>query len=199
MPEVALYEAQYRSLRALSIALEERDEHTGHHCDRVQLCAAMLGEAAGVGRLDMAILRTCAIFHDVGKIGIPDAILLKPTPFDAAEWEIMKSHAARGERILLGSDLPNAGKVAAAIRHHHEHFAGGGYPDGLAGDDIPLLARIISIADAYDAMRMPRPYRAPMDHATVMSIMETEQGKKFEPGLFRAFREVVTRLPASLI
>lgn len=188
---------QFRSTRSLTTALHERDEHTGDHCDRVALLAEWMGRALGLNRVDMSILRLGGRFHDVGKIGIPDEVLLKKSRFTDREWEIMKTHAEKGDRIIQATGLPGAARLARAIRHHHENYDGSGYPDGLRGDAIPLVSQIISIVDAYDAMRTVRPYRQPMSQEKVLSILESESTWKFAPRVFERFRAIVGRIPAS--
>lgn len=183
----------YRSTRSLTIALDKRDAFTRQHCDRVVQLAVRLGGALALDRDERAILAVCATFHDLGKIGIPDSILHKPGPLDAGEWETMKTHSELGEHIIEATGLPAADRVARIIRHHHENFSGDGYPDRLEGDHIPLLSRIIFIADAYDAMRNPRSYRPAMSHEQVMSILDSEKSWKFDPAIHTEFTQ---RVPA---
>lgn len=179
--------AQYEPARALTAALHARDEHTRHHCDRVVELATQLACAAGLGEPSTALVAICARFHDIGKVGIPDAVLLKPGRLNEEEWQVMKTHSAIGERILRASELPESDRVARVIRHHHENFAGDGYPDGLDGEAIPAESRVILIVDAYDAMRSTRPNRPARTHDAVMDIMESENGWKFDPDLFGHF------------
>lgn len=181
----------YRSTRALTAALHERDEHTRHHCDRVVDLAVRLSKAIGLDGPALDVIEICARFHDIGKIGIADSILLKPASFNDEEWRIMKTHSEIGERIILATELPGADIAARVVRHHHENYGGNGYPDGLKGEDIPVEARVIFIVDAYDAMRSPRPNRPTMDHDTVLSIMESENGWKFDPAIFKHFPATV--------
>lgn len=176
-----------RSTTALYIALDERDGHTRLHSDRVVELAVQLGAACGIADDDMQVLRAGAQFHDIGKIGIPDYILLKPGSLSGAEWEIMKTHAALGERIFNAADHPHATTVASLIRHHHENFDGNGYPDGLKGDEIPLMSRIITIVDGYDAMRTTRHYHTPRTHSQIMGMLEDEKGNKYDPDIIQEF------------
>ena len=143
----------------------------------------------------MGVLRVGAAFHDMGKIGIPDHILLKPTEFDESEWAVMKLHPVIGAEILASTELDGSDFASLAIRHHHEHFDGGGYPDGLAGDQIPLPSRIIAIADAYDAMAVTRSYHSARTHNEVMSILSEETGVKFDPRLMKSFCEIIEDSP----
>jgi HD-GYP domain-containing protein (c-di-GMP phosphodiesterase class II) len=174
--------------RALVTALCERDEYTREHSDRVAVLATILGVECGLTQRQLYLLGIAATMHDIGKLGIPDNILLKPAGFIEDEWEIMKSHAIRGERILRSIELDGMDEVATAVRHHHEHFDGGGYPDRLAGEDIPVISRILSIVDSYDAMSMTRPYHPPRTHAQVMEILHKEQGGKHDPAILERFR-----------
>jgi len=180
-----------RFSRTLIAALDERDGHTREHSDRVANLAESLGRACGLSRRELRLLRIAGEMHDIGKIGIPDAILLKPGSFLPDEWQIMRSHPLRGERIARSVQIDGMDTVATIIRHHHEHFDGSGYPDALAGEDIPVLARILSIVDSYDAMTMPRPYHPARPHEQVMATLATEEGMKHDPALLARFRHCV--------
>lgn len=194
MPTTTWFQGAYRSTQSLTIALDQRDAYTRQHCDRVVILAGRLGSAMGLDDEELAILDVCAAFHDIGKIGIPDSVLYKPDRYTDAEWEVMKTHAELGEQILHATQLPSADRISRIIRHHHENFAGDGYPDGLSGDDIPLLSRIILIVDAYDAMRTRRPHSESMSHKQVMSVLESENGWKFDPDIFREFTLIAERI-----
>lgn len=183
--------------RALTMALGERDKYTRDHCDRVALLAERMGQALELNKTDMALLRFGGRFHDIGKIGIPDAVLLKKSRLTEAEWKVMKTHVEIGERIFRATGLAGADRIAKVIRHHHENYDGSGYPDGLRGDAIPLVSQIISIVDAYDAMRNVRPYRKAMSPTNVMLILETESTWKFSPEVFERFQAIFSRMPAS--
>lgn len=180
--------------RALTSALCERDGHTREHSDRVAALAHRLGAECGLSERELRLLAIAATMHDIGKIGIPDKVLLKPTAFISDEWEIMKSHAERGERILRSIEFDGVGEVATAVRHHHEHFDGGGYPDRLHGEDIPVIARILSIVDSYDAMTMRRPYHAPLSHEHAVTILYDEAGGKHDPAMLTLFLHNSDRL-----
>lgn len=186
-----VYQALLRYTKALTVALGYRDPHTRLHSERVLgLCEAM-GSRIGLTARERGILRIAAAFHDVGKIGIPDRILLKPGRLDAGETQLMQKHAELGASIVLATELEGADEVARAVRHHHEHFDGGGYPDGIAGEAIPACARVIGIADSYDAMAQERAYHRPRSHARIMAILLEETGRKHDPVLARVFAEVV--------
>lgn len=177
--------------RVLSMALDERDGVTRRHCDRViELCGA-LGRHLGLDGLALRRVRLCGLFHDIGKIGIPDRVLLKPGPFDAEEWREMRSHPVRGQRIVEAIGIEGVDAIALGVRHHHENYDGSGYPDGLAGEDIPFEARVVAIADSYDAMAMPRPYHGARGHARIMDILRQEAGRKYDPYLLARFEKLI--------
>jgi HD-GYP domain-containing protein (c-di-GMP phosphodiesterase class II) len=180
---------------ALGAALHERDAYTRQHGDRVMQVALAVGRRVGLDSQDMGRLHAAALLHDIGKIGIPDEVLLNPGVLDPAQRAIMRSHAARGETILHSIPGDDAFLVAAAIRHHHEDFDGGGYPDNLGGEDIPVLSRIISIADNYDAMASHRVYHGSRDHDYVIGVMHGESGQKHDPYLLGKFMDVIERSP----
>lgn len=136
------------TVNVLSVALQERDDYTRHHCDRVLTLSDSLAVQLGVSAHERIILRMAAQFHDIGKIGIPDQVLLKPGPLTPAERAIIETHSERGERIFRATENPLVDAVAPLIRHHHENFDGTGYPDQLAGSAIPPLARILAVADS---------------------------------------------------
>jgi HD-GYP domain-containing protein (c-di-GMP phosphodiesterase class II) len=173
--------------QSLIIALGERDSHTRRHSDRVVSLATELGRHIDLSALELELLTLGAQFHDLGKIGIPDRILRKPTPFEEKEWECMKQHPEIGERIILAIADEKSVDVARTVRHHHECFDGSGYPDRLAGAEIPLFSRIISLADSYDAMAETRPYHQRRLHQTVMEILSSEAGSKHDPDLLHVF------------
>ena len=180
------------SKASLDVALRIRDGYTQAHCARVEGMAHALGRRCGLDARHLLILRAVAELHDVGKIGIPDAVLLKPGRFDAAEWALMQCHSAYGAEICAQLPHDEAAEVARAVRHHHEYFDGGGYPDGLAGEAIPVCARIVSVVDSYDAMTTRRAYQPVRGHAEALGILRDERGGKHDPhvlGHFLAFAE----------
>jgi HD-GYP domain-containing protein (c-di-GMP phosphodiesterase class II) len=191
MKDQASFEALSLYTRALSVALHERDPYTRFHCDRVDLLACEIGAACGLSETEVTMLRIGSALHDIGKIGIPDSILLKPASLDPDEWEGMTTHCARGQRIVNATLISGAAEIGRVIRHHHEWFNGEGYPDGLAGEDIPLPSRILSIADSYDAMATPRVYQRARSHEDIMQVMCAEEGIKFDPFVFYKFAEVI--------
>ncbi|MDQ2944103.1 MAG: HD-GYP domain-containing protein [Candidatus Dormibacteraeota bacterium] len=163
---------------ALAATAETRDLHTKRHTERVANAALHLGKRLGLQESDLVALYRGGLMHDIGKIGVPDAILLKPGPLNAEEERQMREHPIIGEAIVR--TLPSAADTLAIIRHHHERFDGGGYPDGLAGQKIPLLARIVSVCDAYDAMASDRPYRGRCDSEEAIETLMRGAGHQWD-------------------
>lgn len=184
-----------RITRTLTTALHERDVHTQAHCERVVAHVLAIGRQCALGNRELCELGAAAAMHDIGKIGIPDSVLLKPGMLDDTEWAMMKTHTTRGERIVRAIGIAGSERVADIIRHHHEHFDGSGYPDGIAGEAIPLSSRIIAIVDSYDAMMMPRPYHPPRDHVATMRILDAESGTKHDPALLPLLRQILGEDP----
>jgi response regulator RpfG family c-di-GMP phosphodiesterase len=183
--------ALYEYTQALAAALGHRDVLTRLHSDRVLGLSEEIAVAFGLTKEDLAVLKISALFHDIGKIGIPDSILLKPSKHDAAEWEKMKEHSAIGENIMSAIKIEGASRAAKNIRHHHEYYNGLGYPDKLIGENIPICSRIISIADSYDAMAVTRSYHKARTHSEIMSILQSETGVKHDPNLMRIFCKII--------
>jgi len=179
--------------KSLAVALGERDRQTRFHSERVVELSLELGRHCDFSGRELDVLALGAEFHDIGKIGIPDSVLQKPAPFDAEDWEAMKQHPLIGERILDAIGLDEAHEAARVVRHHHEHYDGSGYPDRLAGNDIPVFSRIISLADSYDAIAVTRPYHKGRSHAKIMDILHSEVGIKHDPDLMHAFCAVIER------
>ncbi len=196
MPGSAIYPRLFGSVDGLIAALEMRDTHTRAHCDRSVRLATELGNTCGIVDSELDALRVSARFHDIGKIGVPDAILLKPGRLNSEEWTVMQSHSESSERIIQAAALPDHEVIADVIRHHHESFYGSGYPDGLAGGNIPLLSRILLIVDAYDAMSAMRPYHPARSHKDIMAILNSESSRKFDPEVFHTFSRLIEHSPA---
>jgi putative two-component system response regulator len=159
-------------LFALALGIEARDPYTGDHCERLARYAVNLGCHLSLDEENLVALKRGGYLHDLGKVSIPDEILKKGTHLTAAEWEIMKQHPIIGETIC--SPLRSFRNVLPIIRHHHEHWNGTGYPDGLSGSEIPLLARVLQIVDVYDALRTERPYKPALGHEEAERTMRRE-------------------------
>jgi putative nucleotidyltransferase with HDIG domain len=166
--------------------LEEDDEYTGHHTEDVVDLSVRVAERMGVSEEIRRETELGALLHDIGKIHIPDSIINKPGPLDDTEWAIMKTHTIEGQRMLdqVGGLLTSVGLV---VRASHERFDGGGYPDGLAGEQIPIAARIVAVCDAYDAMTSDRTYRAAMSPAEGITELLRCGGSQFDPAVVDAF------------
>lgn len=162
-------------LVALALGVESRDPYTGNHCERLAKYAAELGVHMGLDGDAIVALQRGGYLHDLGKVSIPDEILKKGAGLTAEEWEIMKQHPIIGEAICR--PLRSFRSVLPIIRHHHEHWDGTGYPDGLAGYDIPLLARVLQVVDVYDALRIARPYKPALTHEEAERTMVEEARK----------------------
>lgn len=169
----------------LALALESKDAYTHGHSKRVTEYAIELARFLNLSELDQVIIYRASILHDIGKIGIPDAILNSPTTLSSEEWLIMKSHPERGETIC--SKLNFTQEILPIIRHHHERYDGKGYPDGLSGENIPFLARLVTIADTVDAIISSRPYRPEGSFEQVLEELKKCSGSQFDPNLVTAF------------
>lgn len=178
-------ERRARLLERLSRALEARDPRTHGHSRRVARHAAAIAKRMSLPREEVARIRTAAVLHDVGKIDTPQEIIDKAGPLTAAEYEVVKRHAPVGARMVAA--LGDA-RLTAFVRHHHERLDGDGYPDGLAGDAIPLGARIIAVADTFDAVTSARPYRQAMAHRQALALLGAEAGTQLDPEVVRGFR-----------
>jgi HD-GYP domain-containing protein (c-di-GMP phosphodiesterase class II) len=175
-------------MEALGRAIAKRDSDTGAHNYRVSWIASGVGELMGLKGSAMQSLIAGSFLHDVGKIGIPDAILLKPGRLDAAELVTMRTHVAQGEEIVTGMGwLDGANAIVAA---HHEKWDGSGYPRGLKGQEIPLAARIFAVADVFDALCSKRPYKEPLPLDAAMAILEKDTGSHFDPAVMAVFRGI---------
>lgn len=182
-----LEEAQVEILERLARAAEYRDDETGRHTQRVGWNSALLAEALGLSAAQVELVRRAAPLHDVGKIGIPDHILLKPGTLTPEEFEIMKAHTTIGAKILSGSQFPLL-QLARDIAHaHHERWDGGGFPQGLKGEGIPLEARIVAVADAFDAMISNRPYRKALTADETWEILWDGAGSQWDERVVEAF------------
>lgn len=177
-------------LFSLAQSVEERDPDLGQHCHRLAGMASAMGLALNLPGPDLLTLRRAGYLHDVGKVAIPDSVLFKPGPLTPEEWETMKTHAERGERICGG--MRSLAAVLPVIRHHHEKWDGSGYPDGLKGEQIPLLARILQLADIYDALTTSRPYKRALIPDEALGVMREEAAKGWrDPKLVEMFAGIL--------
>ena len=171
---------------ALVRAVDMRDGYTGRHCESVADLARRIGSRLRMRGPDLRALELAACLHDVGKIGVPDAILNKPGPLDDLECERMRRHAVLGAEML--ADVPGLEGVARLVRWHHERWDGRGYPDGLAGDEIPLACRVVAACDALHAMTVDRPYRPALAFEEALAELIAESGSQFDPDVVAAVR-----------
>jgi PAS domain S-box-containing protein len=171
-------------VRALLVALEARDKYTGEHSREVVGLACRVARRLGLGEREVRDVEQVALLHDVGKVGIPDAILQKQGPLDEVEWDVMRKHPIVGERIIAG--IPGLAHLAPAMRGEHERWDGRGYPDGLAGEAIPIASRITFACDAFHAMTSERPYRPPMAAADACEELRRNAGTQFDPTVVEA-------------
>jgi putative nucleotidyltransferase with HDIG domain len=185
------------TIETLNAAVEARDPYTAGHSQRVRRVSLAIGRELALPAKRLGALGTAALFHDVGKIGMPDSILTKPEPLTPAEAAVMREHAPRGAEIV--SRISSLQDSVAAIRHHHERWDGLGYPDGLREDAIPLEAAIVGLADAWDAMTTERPYASALDASEAMLQVRTGRGKQFNPVVVDAFLAIAKRRPGDVM
>ncbi|MBK1720857.1 response regulator [Thiocystis violacea] len=192
---------QTAAIHVMVSLAEFRDEDTGNHIHRTQEYVRLLGDwllQRGLHQPELTAttldqIAQAAPLHDIGKVAIPDQVLLKPGRLDPDEFAIMKTHAIRGFEILeqarksMGEDNPLLRFASQITRHHHERWDGSGYPDGLSGNAIPLSARLMAVADVYDAVRSPRPYKPPFSHAETLALVAKGRGSHFDPDIVDAF------------
>jgi diguanylate cyclase (GGDEF)-like protein len=184
-------EALAQSVRGIAVAIDARDGATSSHSEAVARYAVAIGERMGLHSLELASLQRAAVVHDAGKIGVPDAVLLKPGPLTPAEREIMEQHSALSYRIALAAGLPE--REALWVLHHHEHLDGSGYPHRLRGEEIPLASRILLVADAFDAMTVARPYRPARSANAALAELRRCAGTQFDASAIEALAHALTK------
>jgi CHASE2 domain-containing sensor protein len=194
-----LHETQLEVVRRLARAADWRDEDTGQHVERIGVMAERLGLAAGMAAGEAETLRHAAVLHDIGKIGVPDRVLLKPGRLTAEEWEVMKTHAEIGASMLAGSRSPLVQVAEVVARTHHERWDGTGYPAALRGEEIPLVGRIVALCDVYDALRSRRPYKEAWPSPEAIAEMASQRGGHFDPELTDLFLAIAPGLDAELL
>jgi len=178
-------------LFSLARSIEGKDPYTHGHCERLSDYSARLGEHLGLAEDEITALRRAGIVHDIGKVAVPDAILLKPSRLTGEEWKLIKEHPAVGERIC--APLKSFRLVLPIIRHHHEKLDGTGYPDGLRGEAIPITARVLQIVDVYDALTTERPYKKAFTIVDALQTMKEEVAKGWwDPRIFEQFERLVS-------
>ncbi len=189
-----LAKTRLQVIRRLSRAAEFKDNETGTHVIRMSLYSALLASRAGVGKEESDLLLNAAPMHDIGKIGIPDRILLKPGKLDPEEWEIMKTHVSIGAEILSGDDSDLLKLARTVVLEHHEKWDGSGYPFGLKGAEISLAGRIVSVCDVFDALTSKRPYKEAWSIEEAMRFIHEQKGKHFDPDLVDPFKELLPEI-----
>ena len=182
-----------QSLLGLANALEAKDEYTRGHSDRVAALARRLALEAGLTVRQADVIAQSGLLHDLGKIGVPEHILRKPGPLSEEEWAVMRRHPVTGSQIV--APLESFAEGALIVRHHHEREDGSGYPDGLSGETIPLGARVVAVADVYDALTSERPYRRALTHAEALERLAAEAGRTLDARLTRLFTDMVAHAP----
>ncbi len=184
-------------LFALARVVEAKDGTTGDHCDRLSHLSVVLGQALNLPYDDLEALRRGGILHDIGKVAIPDAVLLKKGKLDEGEWAVMRQHPTTG--AYLCSALRTMRRTVDIIRYHHEKWNGSGYPSGLAGEDIPLLARVFQVVDVYDALVSERPYKPALPKDKVAHILRDETARGFwDPHIVSVFLDILENDPGRL-
>jgi putative two-component system response regulator len=185
-------------LFSLARSIESKDPYTHGHCERLADYSVRLGKQVGLSEEQVTALRRAGIVHDIGKVAVPDAILLKPGRLTEEEWEVVRQHPVVGEGIC--APLKSFRVVLPIIRHHHEKYDGSGYPDGLRGDAIPIGARVLQIVDVFDALTTERPYKKAFSSVDALQIMKEEVAKGWwDSKIFDQFDQLVRHSPADVL
>lgn len=187
-----LKESYLNTINSLVLILESREPYTRGHSERATYIAVEIARQMNLARSDLYILRTAGKLHDIGKITISDKILAKPAKLTPSEWAEIHLHPIRGVEIVMPLKFLEPG--LSLIRNHHERYDGSGYPDGLSRESIPILARILAVADAFDAMTCVRPYRKPLSFEKAVAEIKTNAGTQFDPAVTKAFMEIIDRV-----
>ncbi|MHB8146580.1 MAG: HD-GYP domain-containing protein [Vulcanimicrobiaceae bacterium] len=186
--------AESQAMAALLAMLSERDYVTCCHSKATAEWARRLSTAMGLAKDAVEFIALCALLHDIGKVATPDAVLLKAGPLTSEEWEIMREHAAAGQRVL--GQIPSLQRCSVVVRAHHERFDGAGYPDGLSGMSIPFESRVVAVADAFHAMISERPYRQPIAPRQALQILAEGRGSQWDPDVVDAMLAMFNRRAA---
>lgn len=189
-----LKKTQLQVVQKLGRAAEYRDNETGGHILRMSNISALLARHMGFQHEDVQHILHASPMHDVGKIAIPDNILLKPGKFNPSEWEIMKTHTTAGYRILYCEETKLLQLAAEIALHHHEKWDGSGYPDGLSGEDIPMPCRIVAVADVFDALMSHRPYKKPWQQDEAIDFINSQSGQHFDPAVLHVFNKHIDEI-----
>lgn len=194
-----LHDTQLEVIRRLGRAAEYRDDDTGIHIVRMSKFSTRLARVAGASEREVALLSDASQMHDIGKLGVPDRVLLKPGKLDAEEWELMKAHSVIGSDLLADSRSEIVQLAQLIALSHHEKWDGSGYPNGLAREQIPLSARICTVADVFDALMSPRPYKKPWTLDQAVDEIRNSAGSHFDPDLARLFADDVIPVSEDLL
>lgn len=189
-----LEKSRLEIIHRLGLAAEYKDNETGNHVLRMSLFSQLLAKAVGFSDQEAMDMLHAAPMHDIGKIGIPDSVLLKPGKLDQDEWLIMKSHVEIGAELLSGSDVPLMNMAKNIALSHHEKWDGSGYPKGLAGEDIPIEGRICALCDVFDALTSERPYKDAWPVEKALDLIRSESGKHFDPQLVEKFDQILPEI-----
>jgi len=182
----------FDTIKVLALALDARDHYTHGHSQEVTEYSVVIAQEMNLSKEEITIIRDAGLLHDIGKIGIPDAVLLKPGRLTEEEYAHIKKHPEIGRKIL--SQVSSLAEIIPLIYHHHERYDGSGYPEGLSGEMIPLGARILAVSDAYQAMTSDRPYRKALPMQVAIDELERFKGKQFDPTIVETFLRILKRL-----